>query len=45
VSRAVTVNVFCETMPDASVAVTVTSVVPTGNVLPDGGFTLTVGAG
>ena len=50
----VTVNVQVAVLPDASVAVAVTVVVPTGNKLPDAGIdktvtpgqlSLTVGAG
>jgi hypothetical protein len=44
-STTVTVNVQDAVLPDASVAVTVTVVVPTGKKLPDAGLELTVTPG
>ena len=41
----VTVNVQEAVLPDASVAVAVTVVMPTGNTLPDGGTDTTVTPG
>jgi hypothetical protein len=41
----VTVNDALLVLPEKSVAVTITVVVPTGKVLPEGGFALTMGAG
>ena len=45
VSCTVTLNVDCVELPDASVAVQVTSVVVIANVVPDAGLQVTVGAG
>jgi hypothetical protein len=44
-STTVTVNVHCDVLPDASVAVAVTVVVPLGNVDPDAGLATTVTPG
>jgi hypothetical protein len=43
--KTVTSNWQLALLPQASVAVQVTVVVPTGNVLPEGGLQTTVGAG
>ena len=45
VSCTVTLNVVCDELPDASVAVQVTSVVVIANVVPDAGLQATVGDG
>src|SRR5262245_24664365 len=44
VASTVTLNVQVDVLPNMSAAVTVTAVVPTGKVLPDGGCTVTTGA-
>jgi len=45
VSSTVTSKVHCEELPEASVAVTVTVVVPSAKMLPDGGVDTMAGAG
>jgi hypothetical protein len=44
-SSTVILNVHCELLPPASVAVQVTVVVPTGYKSPDGGLQVTIGFG